>query len=75
MNQPTTLTCLPAAGPENVFEPIVNRHHAQQRAKAARMAQERAKRALVKNIVLAAISACAAAGAVWWASYVLATLA
>lgn len=48
MTNHSVLACLPAAGPENVFEPIVNRHHDDMRARAARRAQERRKRELVK---------------------------
>lgn len=67
MTNRSVLACLPAAGPENVFEPIVNRHHDNVRARAARRAQERRKRELVKWVIAATVAACAAAAAVWYA--------
>lgn len=67
MTNRSVLACLPAAGPENVFESIVNRHHDDVRARAARRAQERRVRELVKWVIAAAIAVCAAAAAVWYA--------
>ena len=67
MSNRSALACLPAAGPENVFESIVNRHHDDMRARAARRAQERRKRELVKWVIVATIAICAAAAAVWYA--------
>ena len=67
MTNHSVLACLPAAGPENVFESIVNRHHDDMRARAARRAQERRKRELVKWGIAATVAACAAAAAVWYA--------
>lgn len=67
MSNRSAIACLPAAGPENVFESIVNRHHDDVRARAARRAQARRKRELVKWVIAAAVAACAATVAVWYA--------
>ena len=45
----SNLTVLPAITPENVFEPIVNRHHAEVRFRDARRA-EAARNAKLRRI-------------------------